>query len=264
MISSNCSNIGRKLDVKKRLLAFCFIVLVLCLSPLLAAKDPFSLPVSTVVLDAGHGGKDPGTSASYGFSGGTINESELVLDITKRVYSLLSVERPDLRLVMTRTDDTYVSLAERSRVAYSTELPPQSSLLFVSIHVNSAQSREASGFEVLTKRQEKRVTFLDEHTPIKNIPLFAPFTALELNRLLNQRNLFVAQTFEEVLSQRMVTSRNRGIKERDLYVLNASRGPAVLLELGFLSNEGEARNIISPAWRQQVAMAITVAIIACV
>ncbi|MDD4574413.1 MAG: N-acetylmuramoyl-L-alanine amidase, partial [Sphaerochaeta sp.] len=84
--------------MNKRVLAFGFIMLVLCLSPLLAAKDPFSLPVSTVVLDAGHGGKDPGTSAFYSFSGGTINESELVLDITKRVYSLLSVERPDLQL----------------------------------------------------------------------------------------------------------------------------------------------------------------------
>lgn len=240
------------------------LMLALSLAPLSASNDPFSLPVSTVILDAGHGGRDPGASASYSFTAGTVNESDLVLDITKRVYALLALERPDLQLVMTRSDDTYISLAQRSKIAYTTALLPQSSALFVSIHINSAQSSEATGFEVLTKRQEKRVTLLDEHTPAKNIPLFASFSALELNRMLNQRNLVVAKTFEEVLSQRMLTSRNRGIKERDLYVLNASRVPSVLLELGFLSNEDEARAIISPTWRQQVALAIAKAIIACV
>ncbi len=240
------------------------ILLVLTLFPVSAAKDPFSYPISTVILDAGHGGKDPGASASYSFTGGTVNESDLVLDITKRVYALLVLEKPELKLVMTRNDDTYISLAERSRIAYTTELAPQSSLLFVSIHINSAHAREATGFEILTKRQEKRITFLDEHTPIGNIPMFAPFTSLELNRLLNQRNLFVAKTFEDILSQKMLTSRNRGIKERDLYVLNASRVPSVLLELGFLSNEDEARNILSPAWRQQVANAIAKAVLSCV
>ena len=250
--------------MKKGFMAGLFILLMLTALPVGATNDPFSYPVSTVILDAGHGGKDPGASASYSFSGGTINESDLVLDITKRVHALLTSENPSLKLVMTRTDDTYISLAERSRIAYTTELSPQSSLLFVSIHINSALSHEATGFEVLTKRQGKRVSFLDEDTPIRNIPLYAPFSALELNRLLNQRNLFIARTFEEVLSQRMVTSRNRGIKERDLYVLNASRVPAVLLEVGFLSNEDEARNIITPEWRQQVAQAIAQAIISCV
>lgn len=250
--------------MNKGTLSALMILLVFSLFPLGAANDPFSYPVSTVILDAGHGGRDPGASASYSFSGGTINESDLVLDIAKRVQALLTIEKPSLKLIMTRQDDTYVPLEERSRFAYATELAPQSSALFVSIHINSAQSREAAGFEVLTKRQAKRVTFLDEYTPIRNIPLFAPFTALELNRLLNQRNLFVAKTFEDELSQRMPTSRNRGIKERDLYVLNASRVPSVMLELGFLSNEDEARNITSPGWRQQVANAIAYAVIACI
>ncbi|MBI9094266.1 MAG: N-acetylmuramoyl-L-alanine amidase [Sphaerochaeta sp.] len=243
--------------------ALIVLILLLTLCPVSAKQDPFSYPMSTVILDAGHGGRDPGASASYSFTDGVVNESDLVLDITKRVFALLSIEQPSLNLVMTRLDDTYISLAERSKIAYTTALAPQSSPLFVSIHINSAQSREATGFEVLTKRQEKRVTFLDEHTPIQNIPLFAPFSALELNRLLNQRNLFVAKTFEDVLSSGMNTSRNRGIKERDLYVLNASRIPSVLLELGFLSNEDEARNITSPAWRQQVAFAIAKAVISC-
>ncbi len=247
--------------MNKRALAL--LTLVCIVTAVSAATDPFSFPVSTVILDAGHGGYDPGASASYSFTSGTVKESDLVLDITKRVHALLTLERPDLAVVMTRLDDCFVSLAERSRIAYTAELAPQSSALFVSIHINSATSREASGFEVLTKRQAKRVTLLDEATPISNIPLFAPFTALELNRFLNQRNLVVAKTFEDTFAQMMNASRNRGIKERDLYVLNASRVPSVLLEVGFLSNEDEARSILSPAWRQQVAQAIAEAIGAC-
>jgi len=248
--------------VNKRNLALLSLLFVL--TAVSAAKDPFSFPVSTVILDAGHGGYDPGASASYSFTSGLVKESDLVLDITKRVHALLTLERPDLTVVMTRLDDSFVSLADRSKIAYTAELAPQSSALFVSIHINSATSGEATGFEVLTKRQAKRVVFLDEATPIGNITQFAPFSALELNRLLNGRNLFVAKTFEEMLSQKMSASRNRGIKERDLYVLNASRVPSVLLEVGFLSNEDEARSILSPAWRQQVAQAIAQAIRACV
>ncbi len=250
--------------MNKVALSVLILLLILTFTPVNAANDPFSYPVSTVILDAGHGGRDPGASASYSFTEGVVNESDLVLDITKRVFALIAIEQPSLNLIMTRLDDTYISLAERSRIAYSTVLAPQSSVLFVSLHINSAQSREATGFEILTKRQEKRVTFLDEHTPMDNIPLFAPFSALELNRMLNQRNLFVAKTFEDVLSDEMLSSRNRGIKERDLYVLNASRVPSVLVELGFLSNEDEARNILSAAWRQKVALAIAKAVISCV
>lgn len=245
-------------------LVFVFIMVFVCtFLPLHAGSDPFAYPVSVVILDAGHGGKDPGASATYSFAGGTVHESDLVLDIAKRVNSLLVLDHPSLQVIMTRSDDTFVPLEERCRIAYTTPLEPQSSALFVSIHINSAVSREAHGFEILTKRQQKKVTILDGQTPPSNIPLFAPFSALELNRFLNLRNLYVAQVFEETLSQMMITSRNRGVKEQDLFVLNASRVPSVLVEVGFLSNEEEAKNILSSRWRQQVAYAIAKAISTC-
>lgn len=250
--------------MRKCFVALVSILLASSLVPLFSAGDPFSFPVSTVILDAGHGGHDPGASASYSFSGGTINESDLTLDIAKRVLALLKVEKPALQVVMTRTDDTYVSLAQRSQVAYSAPLPPKSSALFVSIHINSATTSDAVGFEILTKRQAKQVSLLDEQTPLANIALFASLPSLELNRFLNQRNLYVAGTFAEVFSEKLITSRSRGIKERDLYVLNASRVPSVLVEVGFLSNEDEAQKILSPTWRQLVAHAITEAVIRCI
>lgn len=241
---------------------FLMVLLVVC-SPLSAAADPFSYPVKTIILDAGHGGHDPGASFAWSFAGGTVYERDLTLDITKRLHALLAVSHPDLQLVMTRSDDTYLTLEQRCEVAYSQSLKAQSSALFVSIHVNSAQTKEASGFEILTKQQNKRVTFLDEKTPIENISLFSSHSLLSLNRLLNHRNLVVASNFEKTLSERLVTSRNRGVKERDIYVLNASRMPSVLVEVGFLTNEEDARNLVSPQYRQRVAQALATAIELC-
>ncbi|MDD2394158.1 MULTISPECIES: N-acetylmuramoyl-L-alanine amidase [Sphaerochaeta] len=245
----------------KKVLALIGLLVVCAL--LSAASDPFAYPVKTVILDAGHGGHDPGTSYAWSFAGGTVYERDLTLDITKRLYALLAVSHPDLQLVMTRTDDTYLTLEERCAKAYSLPLRPQSSALFVSIHVNSAQAGEASGFEILTKAQNKRVTFLDEKTPIENISLFSSHSLLSLNRLLNHRNLVVASNFEKTLSERLITSRNRGVKERDIFVLNASRMPAVLVEVGFLTNEEDARNLVSPQYRQRVAQALATAVELC-
>ncbi len=245
----------------KKLLAL-FSLLAAC-TLLAAADDPFSHPVKTVILDAGHGGHDPGTSYAWSFAGGTVYERDLTLDITKRLYALLAVSHPDLQLVMTRSDDTYLTLEQRCEVAYSQSLRPQSSALFVSIHVNSAQAKEASGFEILTKQQSRKVTFLDDKTPIENIGRFSSHSMLTLNRLLNHRNLVIASNFETTLSERLITSRNRGVKERDIYVLHASRMPAVLVEVGFLTNEEDARNLVSPQYRQRVAQALATAIELC-
>ncbi len=197
---------------------------------------------------------------------GALQEERSHADLTLTSPSAVCVvgrSHPDLQLVMTRTDDTYLTLEERCAKAYSLPLRPQSSALFVSIHVNSAQAGEASGFEILTKAQNKRVTFLDEKTPIENISLFSSHSLLSLNRLLNHRNLVVASNFEKTLSERLITSRNRGVKERDIFVLNASRMPAVLVEVGFLTNEEDARNLVSPQYRQRVAQALATAVELC-
>jgi len=247
--------------VKRLIIAI--LVMVVCGLNLFGAEDPFSYPLGTVIIDAGHGGHDPGATNAWSFAGGTIYEKEFTLDIAKRLHALLAVSHPHLQLVMTRSDDVFLSLEERCSIAYQTPLQPHTSALFVSIHVNSAMTDEASGFEILTKTQDKRVTLLDAFTPIENIPLYAAHSGLSLNRLLNQRNLVVATIFEEAMDGSLVTSRNRGVKERDLWVLNGSRMPAVLVEVGFLSNEGDARNLVSPQWRQRMAQILAQAIEQC-
>jgi N-acetylmuramoyl-L-alanine amidase len=239
--------------------------MILCLLGgfLFAAENPYDYPVSTVIVDAGHGGHDPGAFSTWPFHDGVLYERDINLDVATRVRSILAERRPDIEIVMTRSDDTYVSLEKRSQLAYRTPLPAKHSALFVSIHTNSAENPEARGFEVLMKQQKKSVTLLDSETPLENISLFAPYTAVELNRFLNNRNLVVASMFRQALAEGLPDSLDRGTKEQDLHVLNASRVPAVLVEIGFLSNEQDARNLVSPTWRQQVSEAIAQAIVDC-
>ncbi len=235
------------------------IVSITSLLPLTAAVDPFSLPVGTVIIDAGHGGHDPGATKRWPFHQGEILEKDLNLDIAKRLAVLLKLDHPDLQVIMTREDDSYLSLAERSHIASSQPLLGKGAL-FVSIHVNSAASEAANGFEILTKFQDKRVVLLDEHTPTANIALFASHSQASLNRLLNNRNLVVASVFEKTLNQRLITTRSRGIKEQDLWVLNQSRMPSVLVEVGFLTNEADARRLLSSQHRQTLAEVLCEAI----
>ncbi len=240
------------------------LLLVLCLAliPAFAAQDPFTLPVGTVVIDAGHGGHDPGASYNWPFAGGLVYERDLTLDIARRLQVLLTLSHPELAVVMTRSNDSYLSLAERSAIAANLPWNAKGAL-FVSIHVNSAEAASARGFEVLTKRQDKPVVLLDAATPASNIPLFASHSQTQLNRLLNNRNLTVATIFEETLNGQLVTSKSRGVKEQDLWVLNQCRMPAVMVELGFLSNEEDARNLTSSQYRQHLAQVLANAIERC-
>lgn len=237
--------------------------LLLFLFPLSAKDNPYSYPLGTVVIDAGHGGKDGGCSFAWVFAGGTVYEKDLNLDIAKRVRDIISVQRPDIRVVMTREDDSYISLDDRCAIAYGTPLAAKSSALFVSIHVNSAESRDASGFEVLTKLPSQTVSVIDASTPRQNISLYAPFSQSELNRMLGKRDREVADCFVSSLSASLPETRNRGVKEQNVQVLWCTRIPSVLLEVGFLTNEQDARNLVSASWRQQMANAIVLAILGC-
>ncbi len=188
-------------------------------APLFSVDNPFALPLGTIVIDAGHGGHDPGAIRS--FEGSLIVERELTLDIA-------------LRLV----------------------LPPKTSALLLSIHINSAEHPAAQGFEVFTKLKEKEVPILDSKTPKEHIALFSKHNKKELNILLFEETRKVATVVSSALVKGLPMQVNRGIKELDLWVLNAARMPAVLVEAGFLSNDKELALLLDPQYRQTIALAL--------
>ncbi|MDD3366928.1 MAG: N-acetylmuramoyl-L-alanine amidase [Sphaerochaetaceae bacterium] len=213
--------------------------------------SPFASPVGIVVLDAGHGGHDPGAIAE-----GSLQEKEIVLDLTLRVGQHLRRQDPNLSVILTRETDEFIPLEERANIA--TQLDPGigKTTIFVSIHVNSSHFRSASGFEVLLKERDKWVRFLDSNATDWEIARYANYTAGDVNKFLNRENVLLATAMVEEIRKSFPTMPNRGIKEQNLWILHASKVPTILVEVGFLSNAEEAYNMTQESWRSAMANAI--------
>ena len=218
---------------------------------------PFEQPVAVVVLDAGHGGQDPGASSNWPFApSGVLSEKDLTLELAVLVKEQLSKADPAVEILMTRDADVFIPLDERA--AYARKIDPgvERSLVLVSIHVNSAASPEASGFEILMKQLTKKMRFLDSEAEDWQIARYATISNTELNQALNRSNLLLAQFMQHALASAFPQSRNRGVKEQDVWVLNASYVPSILVEVGFISNAQDAQEMVSSSWKQVMALAM--------
>ncbi len=222
------------------------------------ARNPYNYPVKTIFIDPGHGGKDSGASRNYDFIDYTLNEKDINLTIANKVSSLLQARYEDIRVYQTRIDDEFLSLQERSQVCYLTPLKPKSSCLYISLHVNASNNTDAQGFEVFTKLPavEKKIILFDENTPFKNIPFFSCESNDELNDNLYNKSVELATNINSSIASSFQAASNRGVKSDNLYVLNVCRNPAVLVEIAFLSNEDEARNLVDDEYLSEMALAI--------
>lgn len=175
-----------------------------------------------IVIDAGHGGKDGGANGTLG--GQTVHEKNLTLSIAKKVESMVS--GAGYRVIMTRTGDTYPELTERSGIANAAD-----AAAFVSIHINSAENiPSANGTEV--------------YYSLKNNGSAYGATSEQL----------AENILDEMLSR--MGTRDRGVKTANHVVTRTSAMPAVLVEVGFISNEAELAKMCDDAFQQKVAEGI--------
>ncbi len=222
--------------------------------------DSSSLKIRTIVIDAGHGGKDPGAK---GFGG--VKEKEVTLDIAKRVKHLL--QEAGLKVIMTRESDTYPTLEERSQIASKKEVD-----FFVSIHANSMPSRKTQGIEVYyVKTTNKRD--LDEEQRQKNEKTF--FRSLKTVPQNNLQAIVSDMMYQNKVAEsgkmamRLVhnmsgdlNTPNRGARHCRYFVVRNTLQPAVLIETGFLTNKQEEKRLNSSEYRQKMAESIVRTIIA--
>lgn len=193
-------------------------------------------PVRTVVIDAGHGGRDNGAVSPYEC------EKNFTLDVARRVRDKL--KKAGVPVVLTRNSDVFVELQDRAAVA--NRLPDS---IFVSIHFNAADwNRDANGFEIYC------VT-----------PRGAPSTAYEE---LHERDMVAENGNEHDLHSFALANTiyhsmqggmemfDRGVKRARFAVLRLSTVPAVLIEGGFLTSPSDARKIASKEWRESYAASI--------
>jgi N-acetylmuramoyl-L-alanine amidase len=214
----------------------------------------FPLAVKRVILDAGHGGKDAGaTSASL------VSEKEITLDIERRLRMLL--EHGGFEVVATRTDDTLIPLRERARLANSSDGD-----IFVSIHVNSIRSHATShGVETYYLGPTKD-PLLTQLAAEENGT--SGYSISDLRKLLDRVYADVrrdeSRRLASTLQGQLYTDlrsvdpglENWGVKRAPFIVLVATEMPAVLAEVGCLSNEREAAMLNEPHYRQQIAQAL--------
>ena len=181
------------------------------------------------VLDAGHGGKDQGTCLK------NVLEKDLTLNLTNRVAELIRKNKPGIKLILTRTDDTFVSLDERCQIANRNRAD-----LFLSIHINFAQNnRLLSGTE----------TF---HANKKGAKSIVQASHLERNAVKSELLAWLLQkSYYE--SGRPA---DRGARASNLYVLLNTEMPAALTEVGFLSNVSDAAYLQSERGQKQIALDI--------
>jgi N-acetylmuramoyl-L-alanine amidase len=232
----------RRLTLKHYMSCAGVVVLMGCFTFVMTPEEdgrpglPFTFGqrTPTIVLDAGHGGKDDGAR----FNG--LREADLNLAVAKRVAVML--KELSYEIVMTRTDDTFIGLKERSAIAND-----HSNSIFVSIHFNAHASGAVSGIETFYSVVKRRPEW-----DWKWIGLFSE--PLSAEAVLDGEAL--AGYIQAALISK-TSLRNRGIKSRDLSVTRNVYGPAVLVEAGFISNRMEAAMLRNEDYKQRLAAGIT-------
>jgi len=209
----------------------------------------------TVVIDAGHGGKDPG---AVGYRG--TKEKDIALDVAKRLEKKLS-KNMNVRIIMTRDEDIFLRLSERTKIANESN-----GNLFISIHTNAAEDRRASGFEtfligpnkneaaVRVAARENAVLELEGSTDKKLTNEDLIQATIAQSAFASKSEQFASMVQKEI--KKRVQSRDRGVKQAGFYVLMGASMPNVLVELGFISNPSEEKKLRSPQYRDQLATAI--------
>jgi N-acetylmuramoyl-L-alanine amidase len=194
------------------------------------SADAFAL----AVIDPGHGGQDSGTMKT-----GMV-EKELTLDVAHRVERLL--QERGLATLLTRGDDTYISLAERVATAND-----QAECVFVSIHFDEAQRSAAAGIETYYAARKTSLP--------ARVASWLPF----LQRASLEPASVESQSLATFIQEALVTRTqavNRGTRPEQFFVLANVRHPAVLVEGGFLTNKDDVTKLANSDYREQIAAAI--------
>jgi N-acetylmuramoyl-L-alanine amidase len=247
---------------KHRFTIFSGLVLLLIVFLTLYSVDIQSQNlVDRVVIDAGHGGKDPGASGKHS------REKDIVLSIALKTGKLIEKNLKDVNIVYTRKTDVFIPLNTRAKIANNSKAD-----LFISIHCNSNTSSQPKGSETYVMGMHKSEANLEvamlENSAIlleddykTNYEGFDP-SSTENHIIFNFfQNSFQSQNLEiatavQAQFKRNTAVRDRGVKSAGFWVLYKTAMPGVLIELGFLSNSVDEAYLLSEKGQNQMAAAI--------
>ncbi|SLM30012.1 putative N-acetylmuramoyl-L-alanine amidase [Desulfamplus magnetovallimortis] len=220
-----------------------------------AIAKQLALGVRTIVIDPGHGGKDPG---AIGYIKG-VYEKDVVLSIARKMAKKMS-ERLKCNVILTRSKDVYLTLEERTAIANT-----KNADLFISLHCNAARDKTLTGLEtyylnLATDEQAINVAARENATSRKNISdLQSILNDLMKNAKINESarlSTIVHDYLYKGVAKKYSGIRNLGVKQAPFYVLLGATMPSILIETSFISNKTECKRLINSTYQNVLCDAI--------
>lgn len=214
--------------------------------------------VGAILIDAGHGGKDPGALKTYDVGGKkvTIQEKDINLKVAKMLYERLKTAYPEKQIILTRSTDVFLSLSERTDIANAVKVPDNDAILFISIHVNSSLNKSSSGYEVWYLSPGYRRTVLDKTAVDDDKSLFPILNSMMEEEYTTESIMIARFIMDGLQAQIGNQSKPRGIKAEEWFVVKNANMPSVLIELGFVSNQEEAMLLNSDTYLKKATLGI--------
>ena len=235
---------------RKYILLLFSAIILMTFSPFSFSQSKSIVKLNTVVIDPGHGGKDPGTL------NGKVYEKDIVLSVALKLGEMIKTNYPEVKVIYTRSTDTYLTLNQRTTIANKNNAD-----LFISIHINGSKSSSAKGVESFVMGMDKGnanmevcqlensvITLEDDYS--SNYSGFDPnnpesyiiFSLLQNSHL--EQSLILAANIQEELKKGPIRT-DRGVKQAPYLVLWQCTMPSVLVELGFITNTSDYNELIN-------------------
>ncbi len=225
--------------------------------------------IGFIIVDAGHGGKDPGAVGKGG-----VKEKNITLNLARKVEALLKTRLQGTKIKLTRNSDRFIELADRAEIA-NRELKKDTNGIFVSIHVNASISSRISGFETYflsqnpTNDEARKTAALENNVVIlensrsgkKKYEDVDYIEALMMTTQIQKESSLLAEIVQKKIDRGISEFKSRGVHKADFFVLRGALMPAVLVEVGFITHQKELKYLKTDKYQDKLADGIVDGII---
>jgi N-acetylmuramoyl-L-alanine amidase len=231
--------------------------------PVRTSPDRHNDRIAFIILDPGHGGRDPGAIGKGG-----VQEKGITLSVTRKLEKLMRANLKGIQVVLTRSNDVFLELGKRTEIANG-HLKNGENGIFVSVHVNASVSPRINGYETYflsqnpsneearaTSALENNVVVLEEKKPGSGRDDAEHMEAMMLTTQIQKESSMLAETMQAELSRLLTDHKPRGVRKADFFVLRGSLMPAILVEIGFITNNAERASLQKDAYQDRVAEAM--------
>ncbi|PKL36173.1 MAG: hypothetical protein CVV44_18315 [Spirochaetae bacterium HGW-Spirochaetae-1] len=225
--------------------------------------------ITFIIIDPGHGGKDPGAIGRGG-----IKEKHITLSISRYLAASLKKRLKGISIHLSRNNDRFIELSQRADIG-NNKLKKNTNGIFISVHVNASLSTRISGFETYflsqnptneearnTAALENNVIVLeDEALRKKKYGDIEYIEARMITTQIQKESSMLAASVQKGLDGKIKLFKSRGVRKADFYVLRGSLMPAVLVEVGFITNTREAQYLLKNDYQQDIAQGIALGVV---